>query len=190
MRYTAILFAALFLTACDYGTPDQFASKNHVEKYTYSSNEPPSLTLLTMINNKSGLGGHSSLLITGSQTVMYDPAGRWESSTVPEQHDFLYGFTPEALKRYKSFHARKTHHVVLQKVYVSPEIAEQAIVASKAQGRAKDATCAINTIAILHKLSGFEGLKRTFFPATLKDRFGELDGVVTETYYENDEGQH
>lgn len=190
MRYAAVLFAALVLTACAYGTEDRFSSKSHVEKFTYSSSEPPSLTLLTMVSNKTGTGGHSSLLINGSQTVMYDPAGRWSHSQVPERHDMLYGVSPGVMKLYKSFHARKTHHVVSQKIYVSPEVAERAIAAAEAQGRALDATCAINTIAILNQLPGFQSVKSTYFPAKLMKRFGELDGVITDKYYENDEGQN
>jgi len=189
LRYTALLCVAFFLTACGYGTKDQFASMNHIEQYSYSSKEAPSLTLLTMINNRTGAGGHSSLLINGSQTVMYDPAGRWSHAQVPERHDFLFGMTPEVMKKYKSFHARKTHHVVSQKIYVTPEVAEQAITAAQRQGRAKDATCAVNTINILHQIVGFNRVKPTYFPAKLMKRFGELDGVVTTKYYENDEGQ-
>lgn len=190
MRHVAMLCAAVILTACTYGTKDQFASKNHVEKYSYSSSEPPSLTLLTMISNKTGSGGHSSLFINGSETVMYDPAGRWKHSQVPEQHDLLYGVTPQLLKYYKSFHARKTHHVVSQKIYVTRAVADKAIAAAKLQGRALDATCAVNTIAILNQLPGFEHMKSTYFPAKLMRNFGAIEGVVTNKYYENDEGQN
>lgn len=190
LRYAALLCVAIFLTACTYGTKDKFASMNHIEQYSYSSKEAPSLTLLTMISNRTGAGGHSSLLINGSQTVMYDPAGRWSHVQVPERHDFLYGLTPQVMKTYKSFHARKTHHVVSQKIYVSPEVAEQAIAAAQRQGRAKDATCAVNTINILNQIIGFKGVKNTYFPAKLMERFGELDGVETTKFYENDEGQN
>lgn len=189
-RYAALLCVAIFLSACGYGTNDRFASLNQVEKYSYSSKEAPSLTLLTMVSNRTGAGGHSSLLINGSQTVMYDPAGRWSSAQVPERHDFLYGMTPQVMKKYKSFHARKTHHVVSQKIFVSPEVAEQAMAAAQRQGRAKDATCSINTVDILNQLFGFRKVKSTYFPAKLMRRFGDLDGVVTTKYYENDEGQN
>jgi hypothetical protein len=190
LRNAALLFAVIFISACAYGTKDRIASKAAIEKYTYVSNERPSLTLMTMINNKTGFGGHTSLLIVGSQTVMYDPAGRWSNPQVPEVHDFLYGMSPRMLKLYKSFHARDTHHVVSQKIYVSAEVAEKAIALAKAQGRAKDATCAINTIAILKQLEGFEDVQTTYFPAKLMRRFGKREGVVTEKYYENDTGQN
>jgi hypothetical protein len=190
IRSVAILVAAVILSACSYGTEDQFASKSHVEKYTYVSEEAPSLTLLTMISNATGTGGHSSLLINGSQRVMYDPAGRWSHPQVPERHDMLYGVRPIVMQYYKSFHARKTHHVVSQKIFVSPEVAEMAIAAAQRQGRALDAMCSVNTIEILHQLPGFENLKSTYFPAKLMKRFGEIDGVTTDKYYENDEGQN
>jgi outer membrane lipoprotein-sorting protein len=190
LRNAALLCAAIFLTACAYGTKDQFASNAQMEQYTYASKEAPSLTLITMINNRTGAGGHTSILINGSQTVMYDPAGRWRHSQAPERHDVVYGMTPPLLKIYKSFHARASHHVVSQKIFVSPEVAERAIAASIQQGRAKDATCAINSVAILHQLPGFENLKSSYFPAKLMKRFGEIEGVVTTKYYENDEGQN
>jgi hypothetical protein len=190
LRITLLMMSAVLLSACSYGTKDQFASKTFIEQYSYVSNEAPSLTLMTMINNKTGAGGHSSLLINGSQVVMYDPAGRFRSTEVPERHDFLYGMNDRVLQAYKSFHARSTHHVVSQKIYVSPEIAEMAITASKNQGRALDATCATNTIDILHQLPGFEGVKSSYFPAKLMKNFGKLDGVITTKYYESDEGKN
>ena len=190
LRFTLLMVSAVLLSACAYGTKDQYASKTFIEQHSYVSNEAPSLTLLTMINNATGAGGHSSLLINGSQNVMYDPAGRFKHSQVPERHDFLYGINDQILQFYKSFHARSSHHVVLQKIYVSPEVAEMAIAASKNQGRAFDATCSSNTIDILHQLPGFEGVKFTYFPAKLMKNFGTLDGVITTEYYEKDEGQN
>lgn len=190
LRNAVLLFAATLLSACAYGTKDQYASKTFIEQYSYANNEAPSLTLMTMVNNATGAGGHSSLLINGSEVVMYDPAGRWKHSQVPERHDLLYGLNDQVLQFYKSFHARSSHHVVSQKIFVSPEVAEMAIAAAKTQGRALDATCATNTIAILHQLPGFEGVKFTYFPARLMKNFGKLDGVITTSYYENDEGQN
>jgi hypothetical protein len=190
LRFTVLMLSAVLLSACAYGTKDQYASQTFIEKYSYVSKEAPSLTLMTMINNKTGAGGHSSLLINGSQTVMYDPAGRFRHSQVPERGDFLYGMNDQILQLYKSFHARSSHHVVSQKIYVSPEVAEMAIAASKKQGRAYDATCATNTIEILNQLPGFEEVKFTYFPAKLMRGFGELDGVITTKYYEDDEGQN
>ncbi len=190
IRHAVLLCAALFLTACTYGTDDKYASDTEVAKFQHVSQEQPFLMLMTMVSNKTGRGGHSSLVINGSQTVMYDPAGRWFNSHAPERHDLLYGVNDNILQLYRSFHARDTHHVVSQKIYVSAEVAEQAIAAAKLQGRALDATCAINTIAILNQLEGFQGIKSTYFPEKLMKRFAELPNVQTDKYYENDTGKN
>lgn len=191
LYYTLGLILAIFLASCtSYGTPDKFASDAEVAKVRYISKEPPSLTLITMVHNKSGFGGHSALLIDGSERVMYDPAGRWWSSKVAERHDLVYGVTPAVMKSYRSFHARDTHHVVSQKIYVSHEVAERAIAAAQAQGRSADAACAVNTIAILQQLPGFEDVGRTLFPAKLMKNFAELEGVTTDKYYETDKGKN
>jgi hypothetical protein len=189
-RFTLLMLSAVLLSGCAYGTKDQYASKTFVEQYSYVNNKTPSLTLLTMLNSKTGAGEHSSLLINGSQNVMYDPAGRFKHSQVPERHDFLYGINDQILQLYKLYHADNIHHVVLQKIYVSPEVAEMAIAASKNQGRAFDATCAVNTIDILQQLPGFEVIKFTFFPAKLMKNFGTLDNVITTEYYDKDEAQN
>jgi len=190
IRNVLLLCAAVILSACAYGTPDKYASDAQVAKYEHRSQEQPFLMLMTMVNNKTGRGGHSSLVINGSQTVMYDPAGRWFNSQAPERHDLLYGVNDSILQLYRSFHARDTHHVVSQKVYVSAEVAEQAIAAAKVQGRAQDATCALNTIAILNQLEGFGGVRSTYFPEKLMKRFGELPNVQTDKYFENDTGKN
>lgn len=193
MKFIHIAFLAVglpLLAACTYGTENKYASDTHVTKFTYTSSEKPYVELLTMIHTKSGRGGHSSLLINGSQTVMYDPAGRWYHSHAPERNDLVYGMSPHILGRYKSFHARKTHHVVSQRIYVSSATAEKAIAAAKLQGRAYDSTCAINTIAILNQLDGFKNLKSTYFPEKLMKRFGELPGAITDKYYEYDDGKN
>ena len=190
MRNAALLCAVVILSACGYGTDDKYASDAEVAKFQQVSQEQPYLMLMTMISNKSGRGGHSSLVINGSQTVMYDPAGRWFNSHAPERHDLLYGVNDNILKLYRSFHARDTHHLVSQKIYVTSEIAEQALAAAKVQGRALDATCAINTVAILNQLEGFKGVKSTYFPEKLMKRFGELPNVQTDKYFETDTGKN
>ena len=72
-----IAFLAI-LTAC--GGQSVWAPDEEVEKRRYVSNEPAYLELKTMINNRTGRGGHTSLVINGSQLVMWDPAGRWFKS--------------------------------------------------------------------------------------------------------------
>lgn len=182
-----MLCAALSLTAC---AKEIYAPDNAVQKAAYIHNEGPSLTLLTMIHNKTGNGGHTSLMINASQRIMYDPAGRWYSSVVPERNDVLFGVTPAVLKRYQSFHARDTHHVVVQKINVSAEVAEIAFQAALQQGASHDAMCANNTSTMLSKVPGFEDLGVTWSPARFSKKFGKLPGVITTKYYETDTGKN
>ncbi len=148
----------------------------------------PSLTLITVINNRSGGGAHSALVVNGSQQVIFDPAGSFKHPRVPEKGDVLYGVTPAILQSYKGAHARSTFHVVTQKVNVTADQAETALRLVRGYGNVGDAQCAQATTAILSQVPGFQTVKSTWFPANLMDQFGTLPGVVTEKYYENDEG--
>lgn len=182
-----LLCAMLALTAC---AKEIYDSDAEVQKASYSHPGGPSLTLLTMISNKNGQGGHSSLMINASERIMYDPAGRWHSSLVPERNDVLFGITPSVLQRYNSFHARQTHHVVMHEIQVSPEVAEMAYRAALEQGASHDSMCTNNTSQVLSKLPGFESLGVMWFPAKLNKKFGELPNVKTTKYYENDVGKN
>ncbi|MCP5089253.1 MAG: hypothetical protein GY952_20945 [Rhodobacteraceae bacterium] len=188
IRNIFLVLAAVILSAC--GGKSVWAPDEAVEKYAYASDEQPYLLLKTMISNKSGAGGHSSLLINGSQVVMYDPAGRWHHSWAPERNDVVFGLSPALLKQYDSFHARDTHHVVSQKIYVSQEVAQRAMQAAFNMGPSMDAFCSSNTSNLLRQIPGFGGLKRTYLPAKLMKEFGQMPGVTTEKYYENDKGKN
>lgn len=179
------IFAVLaILSAC--GTKPVYDPPEEIQSRAYVHDAPPSLTLITMISNRTGAGGHSSLLINASQRTMYDPAGRYYNSTVPEYGDLLYGITPEILRRYVSFHARKTHHVVVQTVEVTPAVAEQAFALAKQRGTSWDAMCATNVTRILAKTQGFEHMGGSIFPARLMKNFADMPGVKTDEVFEDD----
>jgi len=182
-----LLCAALSLTAC---AKEIYAPDSLVQQASYVHEGAPTLTLLTMISNKTGSGGHSSLMINASERIMYDPAGRWWSSIVPERNDVLFGITPDVLKRYNSFHARDTHHVVIQEIEVSAKVAQIAYRAALQQGASHDAMCANNTSKLLSNVPGFESIGITWSPAGLSKKFEKLPGVKTTKYYENDVGQN
>lgn len=184
LRVLGAMFILAILSAC--GTKPVYDSAAEVAKASYTHDGPTSLTLITMINNKSGSGGHSSLMINSDQRTMYDPAGRYFNSTIAEQNDLLYGITPDNLQRYVSFHARDTHHVVLQTIEVSPAVARQAFQLAKNRGTSWDAMCSTNVTHILRRVPGFESVKGSVFPAKLMRRFGELNGVKTEKVFEYD----
>jgi hypothetical protein len=130
------------------------------------------------------------LIDGGPQRIMYDPAGRWWHSQVPERNDVLFGLNPQKLQRYKSFHARDTHHVVSQTVFVTKEEAQEAYRLALAQGASHDAMCAINVSSVLRQMERFKPVGGHFGPAALMIKFARLPVVKTDKYYENDTGKN
>ena len=146
----------------------------------------PSLTLYTMKNVGSDNGAHTSVLVNASQRVMWDPAGTFRASAIPERNDVLFGFTPRVEDFYVSFHARETYYVVGQKVPVSPDVAEHALRLVMSHGAVPKANCARATSAILRQLRGFESLPRTWSPNTLEAALAKFPNVETTVYRESD----
>lgn len=79
-RAAAALAAAALLAGCEVYTP---ADPEAIARARYVSPEPPSITLLSMVDVASGRSAHSALLINGSQQVLYDPAGTFTHPDLP-----------------------------------------------------------------------------------------------------------
>lgn len=180
------LLLPVMLTLAGCGAKSIVASEAEVQRAIYHDDSPPSLTLYTMINNRNGQGGHSSLMVNGSQRVLFDPAGSWHQPTVPERNDVLFGITPVMERYYRDYHARETFHLVIQTMPVSSAVAEQALRDVQVYGAVPQAYCANSTSTILRGLPGFEGLKGTMFPVKLMERFATYPGVVTTSQYDTD----
>lgn len=162
-----------------------WASDEEVAKAAYRHDGPPRLTLFTMINNNSGAGAHTSLMINGSQRVIWDPAGSFKHHTLPERNDVVFGITPGVAKVYTRYHARETYHVKVQKLDVPPELAQRAMQVALSKGPAPSAQCSLSTSQILAQL--FPGqVKPTWFPVRLAEDFGKLPGVTEKEFYEYD----
>lgn len=180
------LVCGLALTGCIKET-GHYASDQRVREFAYVHDGPPRISLYTMVNNESGAGAHSALLVSASQRVMFDPAGTVKHDLFTEKDDVLYGMTPSILEFYTRAHARKTHHVVIQDLDVSPEVAERALQLVRANGPVTSAFCANATSAILRQISGFESIGQTMFPNRLAADFGQLAGVQERKLYEYDD---
>ncbi|MEW9919716.1 hypothetical protein AB2B41_08880 [Marimonas sp. MJW-29] len=185
------LFAALVGVALIAGcsvdnSPD--SPPQAVAAAAYRSSEPPSITVFTMVNNRTGAGGHSSLMINGSQRVIFDPAGSFRLSPVIERGDVLYGITPGWLQAYKSAHARATFHVVSQEIPVTAEQAEIALRLVQKNGPVPGAFCTNATTGVLQNVPGFENIKSTFYPVKLMEQIAERPDVKTTKLFEDDEG--
>lgn len=180
------LLLPLVLMGC--GAKSEWASDEIVSQMAYREPGPATLTLVTMINNRSGGGAHTALVINASQRVIWDPAGSFEHPRVPERNDVVYGVNPEVYNVYKSAHARETFHVVLQQVEVSPEVAERAFALARKMGPVGQAQCSASTSNLLSNLPGFENIGSHLFPKKLMNAFAKLPGVKTDKVFETDAG--
>lgn len=172
------------LAAC--GAEPKWAPDEAVQSARYSTGNAPSVTLLTVIGTTTGSGGHSALVIDGSQRVIFDPAGTWYHPSVPERNDVAYGITDRMLRFYFDYHARETWFVREQSVAVSPGQAEALIARVEANGAVAKMMCANDTSGVLRSIPGFESIPQTYSPLKLSKAFGELPGVVSKDHYDND----
>lgn len=186
MKRRVFLAAALptVLAAC--GADNIWASDERVRAARFVSDKPPSITLLTVIGIPRGEGGHSALLINGSQRVIYDPAGSWRHPYIPERHDVLYGITDNFKNFYIDYHARETYYVTEDTVFVPREVADIAIRRAEANGAANKSFCAVETGTVLSGVPGFQGAPRGFSPLKLRNWFLTLPNVQSRKNMDGD----
>jgi hypothetical protein len=184
-RILISLTLLLGLAAC--AAPEApFADDETVARYSYKDNRPRALTLFTVVNNRTGAGAHTGLLINASERVLFDPAGSFYYERAPERNDLLYGISPAVEKAYVGAHARSTYHVVIQTIEVDAQQAETAFALARAKGAAAPAYCANATSSVLQKVPGFEEIETTFYPNELMKQFAKFPGVKTSIYREDD----
>lgn len=180
-----VLAAALALSGCA-GVDRVYAPDEAVAAARYVSGEAPSVTLLTVINNRTGAGAHTALLIDGSQRVMYDPAGSWTHPRLPQRGDVFFGMTDRMVAFYLDYHTRVTYRLVEQTVPVTPEVAERVMQRALAQRPAARGFCAVSTGSVLDGVPGFEGVPRAFGPRALMNAFAAIPGVETRVITDDD----
>lgn len=186
MKRRVFLAAALpaVLAAC--GADNVWDSDEEVRAAQFVSDEPPSITLFTVIGIPRGEGGHSALMINGSQRIIYDPAGTWNHPAIPERHDVLYGITDNFRNFYIDYHARSTYWVAEDRIPVTREQADIAIRRAEANGAANKSFCAVATGSVLRGVPGFESAPRGFSPLKLRNWFLSRPGVVSKRHYDGD----
>lgn len=183
----AVVFAvcaAMVLSGC--AGESVWAPEEDVQRVAYRHDGPPRLSLYTMLNNSTGAGAHTALMVNGSQRVIFDPAGTFnQSRVVPERNDVLFGITPQVEDVYTRYHARETFRVKVQKLDVSPEVARQAEIAIMNYGAVPQAMCANSTSDILADI--FPGqIRQTWSPRKLADQFAQLPDVNERVLREYD----
>ena len=186
MKRRVFLAASLpaMLAAC--GADNIWASDEALRNARYTSAEQPSITLFTVIGIPRGEGGHSAIMINGSQRVIYDPAGSWNHPQIPERHDVLYGITDNFKNFYIDYHARATYWVAEETVPVTREVADLAIRRAEANGAANKSFCAVETGTVLKGVPGFESAPTGFSPLKLRKWFLTLPGVQSKRHMDGD----
>ncbi len=184
MRGLIVGFLALVMLAgCS--VESVYAPEEFVRSKAYHHNGPTRITLFTMINNSTGSGAHTSMMINASQRVIWDPAGSFAHKSIPERNDVVFGITPMVADVYTRYHARETFHVRVQELDVSPEVAEGIMRAAMEYGAAPRAQCALSTSSILAQF--FPGnVKQGWYPKKLADGFQSVPGVTSRTLREYD----
>ncbi|MDD9716735.1 hypothetical protein PVW48_08275 [Dinoroseobacter sp. PD6] len=184
-RIAGALGALTLLAAC--AAESEWASDAEVNQSRYADGGTASVTLLTVIRNSTGEGGHTAVLIDGAERVIWDPAGTWWHPWSPERNDLHYGITPQLETHYIDYHAREAWRVVEQRIEVPQQTADAMIAAFAANGAAGWANCARVTSDILRDYPGFETIRSTWFPVDIMEDFAALPGVTTTTYFDDDD---
>jgi hypothetical protein len=185
MRRVFLTFFLLIGLAACAGEP-VWAPDEEVARARFASSGPPTITLMTMVNTNSGNGGHAALLISGSERLLFDPAGSFHHPRLPERNDVVYGMTDAAVDFYIDYHSRENWRVYKQDIVVSQEVAEMALRAIRDYGAVPKAFCTNAITTILKDLPGFESIRVTMFPTAAQEAFAKLPGVVLTEYQDDD----
>ena len=185
IRLALSILALVTLAAC--GAESVYAPDDVVARAAYVDPGPKTITLYTVINNRSQEGAHSALLINGSQRVLFDPAGSWFNRHAPERNDVIFGMTPTLESFFDDYHARETFRVRKQTVVVTPEQAEIAIQRALQAGPVPQARCAWSTSDVLRGVPGFESIPRVLSPKKLSKSFAKLPGIIEDVKIRDDD---
>ena len=186
-RALLALMAATALVGCEVYRP---ASHDAIARARFVSSEPPSVTLMSMVNTSSGRAAHAGLLINGSEQVLYDPAGTFTHPDLPRRGDVHYGMTPRFVDYYERYHARFDYFVETQKVPISRAAADQLIANAEAQGQSMKMTCALAVADVLQPVPPFQNAPKSWFPEALRADFASMAGVEERYVYESDIGKN
>ncbi len=181
-----LVLVPLVLVGCAGPAEPIWASQDRVDAAYYQHDGPTKLTLYTVQSVRSGSGGHTGLMISADQRILFDPAGTFRHPLAPERNDVHFGITEDIRKVYIDYHARETWNVLVQEIEVSPQVAAMVARAVQDYGAVPKAQCSLSTSRILSSIPGFESIPVGYFPNRLAKAFGELPGV-TETLITDDD---
>jgi hypothetical protein len=182
--------SGLALLGCAITAEPVWAPDEAVARFAVAHEGPASVALVTVINNRSGEGGHTALFIRGSQRLVWDPAGSWWNPHAPERNDLHFGMTERMEEIYIDYHARTTWRVVIQELAVSREVADALAAAAQAYGAVPKAQCTLSTGRVLRSRPEFASAPETWFPKRLMAWFDTLPGVTRWVVYDDDDNNN
>ena len=185
MRLGVLLALAGLVAGCA-EQPEVTATPAQVAQAAYRHPGPPTITLYTVVNNRSNSGAHSALMVSGSERVMFDPAGSWYHPYLPQVGDTHYGIKPEVEDFFIDYHARATYRVVRQQIEVSPDVAEHALALVRAHSAVAPALCSNAISGVLAATPGFEAVGRSYFPSAIMRGFATLPDVREDVFRDDD----
>lgn len=181
------LFALLFLvSAC---AEHIVSDPTVVAAVRYKSDEAPYVELVTMVRKSTDKGAHSALIINASERVIFDPAGTFQHAELAEVEDVHHGATDRLVSYYQRYHARFSHYVHVQRVYLDPATAEGLLKRAQSNGAVSKMFCSNETANVLKSVPQFSSFRSSMFPEFLRLDMAEIPNV--ENYYvdEDDDGQ-
>lgn len=186
-RFFLAVAAAFAMSGCELY---RAAEPAEIEAARYSSEEPASITLMSMVNSSNNRAAHSALLINGSEQVIYDPAGTFQHPELPRSEDIHYGVTPRFLDYYERYHARFDYYVHAQTVEVSQATADRVFANAKSRGKTPKMFCAEAVTASLKPVPPFQNVGITLFPEGIRRDFAQISGVQDRFVREIDVGKN
>ena len=187
---TAVLLLGLSLFAAGCAGNSGTALPAEISAAAAHLPAPASVSLITMVNDRTEFGEHSALLINGSQQIIYDPAGSFRHSQLPRRDDVVYGITPRYADYYNSYHARFGYYVKVQTLEISREQADAMIAAAQAKGHVPKLFCATAISDVLNDFPQFADIPVTVFPGAIMKRVARIEAVDTTIIREDDIGQN
>lgn len=177
MRIALAILAATGLSGC--AVEAVYAPLSETRARAYAAPGPATITLVTMIDNLNGSGAHSALILSGSQRVIFDPAGTFRHPLTPERGDVLYGITPRMLDVFVDYLARPRYSMVRHTLAVDRATADRAIALAEARGPVARAACGTAVSGLLRAL-GYASVGRSLWPKAIMHDVAALPGAREE----------
>jgi len=185
-RLLACLVLPVLLAACGGPAEPVWAPDGAVEAARYRHGGPATVTLFTVRSTATGGGAHAGLIISGSERVLFDPAGSFGHPRAPERNDVHYGITGDVEKVYIDYHARVTYDVEILTVAVSRAEADGMIRAVEGYGAVPKAQCSLAITRVLSRSPRFRSVPVTYFPNAAARAFAALPGVESRLVADGD----